>query len=160
MRTCNAIALVCLSLAAGCAGPFSQVGEHPGAEGLALSLCGTSSATAASVIQTMDNLGPSPDQLGAPKFLDVCLRVENRSDTPLRVDRSHVMLTLPGEKQPWEPDKDDIEFVVPPKSSRKFHVTFHHTALVSGEDAYLVLDGVFERDKRKVKVARLQMRKK
>ncbi len=130
-----------------CAGPFTEV--RPGAHvvaGVAVSYCGSSSLRAASVVGTMD--GPPSGEttspaLARPREVTLCVQVDNRGRKPLRVDRSHLHLKCPHEKQPWVPDRDEDRFVVAPGAIRRFQVTFSYSPLASGDDVRILFDDVF-----------------
>src|SRR5258708_2782425 len=99
---------------AGCA-PFSVISRSIAVGGLSMTPCGVSAATVASVIQAMDNLGAVQDGALPPEQeLTVCLVAENAAGKPVRIDRSHVHLKCPHEREAWVPDRDPEVVTVPP----------------------------------------------
>ena len=133
-----ALALIALS---GCASDFIYVRTKQGA--VELTSCGTANGSVESVIKTIDNLGGSVNPNGdmpPEKELVVCLVAANKSDKPVRIDRSHSHLRVQKEREEYVPDKDDDVFVLQPGDSRKFHLTFHYGQVPSGDTVTVELD--------------------
>ena len=147
---------------AGCAGPLVEV--HPGASKgeLSLAFCGSTAASGAGVLRALD--GPPSEMEGRgtndPGEITVCMTLDNHGARPVKVDRSHVTLKSPRERQPWVPDGDDEVFVIPPGTTRTFHVKFASSPLLSGEDVTIVLDSVVTTDGHSAHVPSLALRKR
>ncbi len=130
-----------LVLAAGCAAEFSEV-KHSGSSGnLAISYCGSTGASAGSVIAAMDNPGSVDNgPLPAERELTICLVAENRGSKDARLDRSHAHLQCPREKQEWLPDRDPEVLTIAPGASQKLHITFRYAPVQRDEQVSLLLD--------------------
>ena len=147
---------------AGCGGPFIEV--HPGASKgeLSLAFCGSTTASSAGVLRALD--GPPSEMEGrgvnSPGEITVCMSLDNRGAQPVKVDRSHIALKSPRERQPWVPDGDDELFVIPPGTARTFHVKFASSPLLSGEDVAILLDSAVTSNGHTTPVPSLALRKR
>jgi hypothetical protein len=156
--------LVCVLFLGGCAAPFVEVDAGPKRAGsLELTFCGASTVTAGGIIRAMDEPPVGPTDANAPPppgKLTVCLRLANQGAQPARVDRSHLELQIGRSKEPWEPDRDDEVFIVPPGESRKFQVTFEVGSLLSGEDVLVRANHAVTVEERPVALPPVKLRRR
>jgi hypothetical protein len=153
--------LAALLLAAGCAAPFTEVKPSAPVGAVGVVYCGSSMISPQTLVQMMEPPVGSPDQqIDPPKELRVCLKLSNTGGKPARLDRSHVTLRCPHEKQTWVPDRDDEIVIAHPGETRELYVTFHYSPLVAGEDVAVVLENAITVADRAAKLPAITLRKK
>jgi hypothetical protein len=156
--------LLPLLLLSACASPFLEVSTQRGTSPVTASYCGSTTVRAASVIAAMDGppLGETGSGIEPPKELEVCVRIDNRGNRPVKVDRSRFHLRSDKhDTEGWVQDRDDARFVVPPGESRKTHVAFHYSPnLLSGEEVRVDFDEVIGELDHPLRVPPIVLRRK
>jgi hypothetical protein len=108
---------------------------------VAIKYCGSTGASVASVIAAMDNPGNVDNgPLPAQRELTVCFQAENKGSKPVKVDRSHIRLKCPRERDEWQPDRDDEVVTLHPGGAAKLHVTFRYSPVQKGEQVAVQFD--------------------
>jgi hypothetical protein len=144
----RAFAIGVLWVAAGCAAPFTILPGKAGG-GLTVACCGARTTSVGAMVQAVDEIpvGPSGGPLPSPEQLHLCLEVVNRGAAPVTVDRSHLHLSAPRERQPWIPDADPEEVTLAPGQARRFQVAFEYTPIAAGERLSVDFSGALDRGK-------------